>query len=151
MWSCSHSGWKKGIVTNWSPTISVIDTATNNIVTTAPVVGNSSYGVVVSPDGKKVYAANCYGKSISVINTTTDTVTDTIEVGDGPRGIAVSPDGKKVYVANEDKTVYIIDTTTNTVIAVVNIKRTLRNCSYPRWEECICGEHGSILRKYFQL
>ncbi len=86
-----------------------------------PVVGNSSYGVVVSPDGKMAYAANCYGKSISVINTTTDTVTDTIEVGYGPRGIAVSPDGEKVYVANEDKTVSIIGTTTNMVIAVVNM------------------------------
>lgn len=43
-------------------------------------------------------------------------------VGSLPYGIAVTPDGKYVYVANSmDSTVSVIDTTTNTAIATVNV------------------------------
>jgi YVTN family beta-propeller protein len=48
-------------------------------------------------------------------------VIGTIKVGNGPRGVAVNSDGSRVYVANEDKTVSVINATTNTVIAVVNM------------------------------
>ena len=40
-----------------SNTVSVIDTASNTVVTTVPV-GTSPHGVAVTPDGKHVYVAN---------------------------------------------------------------------------------------------
>jgi YVTN family beta-propeller protein len=51
--------------------------------------------------------------------------------GDGPYEVSVTPDGKKVYVTNlgsyhSGKTVSVIDTATNTVIATVKVG------SYPR-------------------
>ena len=50
-----------------------------------------------------------------------NTVVATIPVGKSPTGIiAVTPDGTKVYVTNQgDNSVSVIDTTTNTVIAIV--------------------------------
>ncbi len=41
-----------------SNTVSVIDTATNNVTATV-TVGSGPYGVAVTPDGTKVYVANC--------------------------------------------------------------------------------------------
>ncbi|MGV0786908.1 Ig-like domain-containing protein [Mycolicibacterium sp. XJ2] len=49
-------------------------------------------------------------------------VTDTITVGDDPRGAAVSPDGTLAYIANAfSRTVSVIDTTTNDVIATITV------------------------------
>ena len=43
-------------------------------------------------------------------------------VGNGPYGVAVNPDGTKVYVADEESnTVSVITTTTNKVMAMVNV------------------------------
>lgn len=43
----------------------------------------------VTPDGKKVYAANSLSNDVSVIDTATNRVAKTVEVGDGPWGIAM--------------------------------------------------------------
>ena len=101
--------------------VSVIDTATNTVVTDIKV-GESPYGIAVTPDGKKVYVANEDSNTISVINTKTNKVIATVPVGEKPNGVAVNPTGKKVYVANwNDDTVSVIDTTTNKVITNVTV------------------------------
>ena len=82
-----------------SNTVSVIDTATNNVTATV-TVGSSPIGVAVTPDGTKVYVTNYDSNTVSVIDTATNNVTATVPVGTSPRGVAVSPDGTKVYVAN---------------------------------------------------
>jgi YVTN family beta-propeller protein len=47
----------------------------------------------------------------------------TVYVGQYPHGIAMSPDGKKVYVVNSgDGNVSVINTTTDNVVANVNVK-----------------------------
>jgi YVTN family beta-propeller protein len=57
---------------------------------------------------------------VSVIDTRTDAVVDTIPVGDNPLGVAASPDGTKVYVVNNnDATMSVIDTKSNTVVATI--------------------------------
>ena len=105
-------------------TVSVIDTATNNVTAMIPV-GNYPMGVAVTPDGKKVYVTNFFGRTISVIDATKKKVTATIPVGNNPRGVAISPDGKRVYVPHPDlgnpsnNTILIIDTSTNEVEATV--------------------------------
>ena len=102
--------------------INVVNTATNKLVTTVGV-GNSPWGIDVSPDGTKVYVANVSGKSptgtVSVINTATNQVISTIGVGQYPSHISVSPDGTKAYVTNEDGTISVINTSTNTVTATI--------------------------------
>ena len=105
-------------------TVSVIDTATNNVTAIIPV-GNSPRGVAVTPDGKKVYVTNFFDDTISVIDATKNKVTATIPVGDAPHGVSISPDGKKVCVPHSDvgnpsnNTILIIDTATNEVEATV--------------------------------
>ena len=46
------------ITNSGNSTVSVIDTATNNVTATVDNIGTNPFGVAVSPDGSKVYAAN---------------------------------------------------------------------------------------------
>jgi YVTN family beta-propeller protein len=102
-----------------SNTVSVIDTATNNVVATVPV-GNGPFGVAVTPDGKRAYVANigfsAFSNTVSVIDTATNTVVATVTVGFQPIGVAITPDGTRAYVTNNaDGTVSVIDTASNLV------------------------------------
>ena len=124
-------------ITNFaSNTVSVIDTATNTVIATAPV-GSDPAGVAVTPDGSKVYVANENSNNVSVIDTATNTVIATIPVGIDPLGVAVTPDGSKVYVASIG-TVSVIDTVTNTVTAPIGVDSRPRRCGQPRWKQGLC-------------
>ena len=69
------------ITNSGSNTVSVIDTATNTVVSTIPV-GISPGGVAVTPDGSKVYVTNLGSANVSVFLTT-----PIIPVGNGPSGL----------------------------------------------------------------
>lgn len=56
--------------------------------------------VVMSKDGKQLYASTGWGASICVVDVTTGKVVNTIKVGPRPWGFALSPDGKQLFVAN---------------------------------------------------
>lgn len=107
-------------VTNISQnTVSVIDTLTNTVVDTI-TVGQSPWGIAITPDGKRAYVANTSG-TISVIDTATNTVTATITDSDGPSGVAITPDGTRAYVSNGLGTVSVVDTSTNTILTNIPI------------------------------
>jgi YVTN family beta-propeller protein/VCBS repeat-containing protein len=114
---------KRLYVTNLDgDSISVIDTATNQVTATISDTINRPLNIAISPSGKTAYIVNYYGGNVSVIDTGTNTVTKTIGVGNGPQAIAASPDGKTVYVANTDfGTLSVIDAVTNTVSATVDL------------------------------
>ena len=77
-------------------------------------------GVVLSPDGKKIYVANGHGNSVSVIDAATEKLTATLPVGKRPWGIAVTRDGKRLYTANGlSNDVSVIDTASLKVIATI--------------------------------
>src|SRR5262249_20227044 len=102
-------------------TVSVIDT-TSNTVTATITVGNSPFGVAVTPDGSTVYVANSMDNTVSVIPTSVNMVTGVITVGNCPVGVAVTPDGSLVYVANSmDNTVSVIPTSVNMVTGVITV------------------------------
>ena len=109
-------------VTNASSTsVSVIDTATNRVVTNIPV-RNAPFGVAVHPVGSFVYVVNYGSDDMSVINTTTNTVVSTIPVGTGPSGVAVHPNGTFVYVSNTiSSSISVINTATHAVITTVPV------------------------------
>ena len=95
----------------------------SEVTSAAPVTtGSSPAGVVVSPDGKRVYVANTGSKTVSVIDNEPasvnyNTVISTVSVGSSPSALAISPDGTRLYVANTgNRTVSVIniDTATNT-------------------------------------
>ena len=71
------------------------------LVATIPV-GDTPYGIAVTPDGSKVFVSNSEGGSVSVIDTSRRIVTSTItsNIGTTPVGIAINPSGTTAYVGN---------------------------------------------------
>ena len=59
-------------------------------------VGHNPRGVVVSPDGKRLYVANRLDDSISVIDTAKDEVASTIDLG-GPKNIDALRRGERLF------------------------------------------------------
>jgi YVTN family beta-propeller protein len=123
----------RGLSGSINGTVSVIDSnpaspTFNTVVATVTIgLDTRPAGIVVTPDGSKVYVANDLVDTVSVISTATNTIVGTIPVAPGPRGIAVTPDGSKVVVASRNfggalqSSVTVIDTATDTVMATVNL------------------------------
>ena len=67
-------------------------------------------GIAVNPNTGKVYVANEFSNTVSVIETETDKVKSTINAGDFPYGIDTNPLNNRVYVTNRgSNTVSVID------------------------------------------
>ncbi len=95
--------------------ISVINTSTNT-ATDRIIVGKSPSGIVVTPNGNKLYVTNNGNDNVSVYDILNRKST-TIKAGLAPEGIAVSPDGNWVYVANRNSTsITVINTNTDTAL-----------------------------------
>ena len=71
-------------------TVLVIDTATNTVVATI-AVGQTPFGVAITPDGTRAYVAEANSFTVSVIDTATNTVVASIAVGLFPEGVAITP------------------------------------------------------------
>ncbi|MEA2463231.1 MAG: hypothetical protein QOJ98_978 [Acidobacteriota bacterium] len=71
----------------FSVSVTVIDTATNSIAATVPIVGNPAF-VAITPDGAFAYVADLDGQ-VWVIDTATNMVTDTVNVSLSLRGIDI--------------------------------------------------------------
>jgi YVTN family beta-propeller protein len=82
-------GTKAYVANTGSNTVSVIDTA-SNIVMSAAAVGNFPDQVAITPDGTRAYVTNILSNSVSVIETTSNTVAATVAVGVNPVGAAIS-------------------------------------------------------------
>jgi YVTN family beta-propeller protein len=96
--------------------VAVLDTATNTVMKTIPIPAGP-HGLVVTPDGRWVYASSDGDSVVSVIDTSSDKVTATIDVGTMPHGLAITPDGSRVLVAGfGTDQVEAIDTSTNSVV-----------------------------------
>ncbi|MGK2854262.1 MAG: Ig-like domain-containing protein, partial [Microbacteriaceae bacterium] len=77
----------------------VIDTINGAVL--GPInIGGHVAGLAITPDGKKLYAANLDARNIAVIDTATGLVTKTIALaGKTPLAMAISPTGKTVYAS----------------------------------------------------
>jgi YVTN family beta-propeller protein len=100
-----------------SSSVSVIDTATNQVVGSPIPVGLGPFGMAITPDARTAYVANIDVGLVKAIDVGTKQVAGTpIEVGGGPEGIAITPDGTRAYVAtNGGERVAVIDTADNFV------------------------------------
>ena len=108
-------------VSNGGGGITEINTATNSVIATAPFPNNAN-GVVVSPDGRRIYASNRDVGQVTVFDAATNVPIKVISVGNGNDnlGLAITPDGSLVYVANQfSGTVTVIATATNTVVQTI--------------------------------
>jgi YVTN family beta-propeller protein len=84
-------------------------------------VNSYPIGVAVNPSTNKIYVANDFSNTVSIIDGSTDKVDATINVGISPYGIGVNPLNNRIYVSNRDSgTVSVIDGSTNNQIANVS-------------------------------
>ena len=123
-------------------TVSVINTATNTVVATVSLgpcpnpstglIGCAPTGVVVSPDGARVFVAHVIDSgdpetvltgAISVIRTLDNSVIATLPIeAFSPDGVAVNPQGDRVYVADRAvDSVVVIDPIGLSVIATIPV------------------------------
>ena len=107
--------------------VAVLDTATNQVLKTIPVTAPD--GLIVTPNGKKVYVSSTDTASVKVIDTADDTIIASIDVGAKPAGVAVTPDGTRVVVSvgGADE-LAIIDTNTDAVIKRVPVAAAHASC-----------------------
>jgi YVTN family beta-propeller protein len=99
--------------------ISEINTATQSVIATAPFPDNAN-GVAITPDGRRMYAADRDVPRVIVFDTSTNVPLTQIPIGNGPISVAISPDGTRVYATNQfDGTVSVIATATNQVVGTI--------------------------------
>lgn len=119
----NSAGTRVYVTLEFANTVAVIDTASNSVIASVPVA--TPFGVVVSPDGTRVYVVSDLpglSSAVAVLDAASNTVIGTIAVGNNPRGIAVNAAGTRVYVANlVSSDVSVLDTTSNTVVATVPV------------------------------
>ncbi|MBL0121928.1 MAG: YncE family protein [Betaproteobacteria bacterium] len=105
--------------------VSVIDTSTNGVISTVPL--SRAYVIAINPAGTRLFVTNPGINSVTIIDTTTNTVTGSIGLTGGPGsfGVAFNPSGTRAYVANEfgPAELFVIDTSTNTIITSVAVGR----------------------------
>lgn len=96
--------------------LSVVDVAANRVTATVPL-SSDAWNVLVSPDGKRLFATTDQG-ALFVINTATDAIVAsfTLWSGDALRGLAIDRDGRWLYVGGTlTGHVYLFDATADTV------------------------------------
>jgi YVTN family beta-propeller protein len=101
--------------------VAVLDTHTQRVLSIIPVPPGP-HGLVVTPDGRKVYLSSDGASAVSVIDTATDRIVRSIDVGPTPHGLAISPDGHQVVVSGWGANrVSVIDTTTDSIVGSVSV------------------------------
>ena len=102
--------------------VSEIDTATNAVLRTTPLLVTQARGMAITPDGARLYVSTYGSNSVKVVSTATMSVTATIPAGNVPMGVDVAPNGSHMYVAAaSSNAVLAIATTTNTVVATIPV------------------------------
>ena len=113
-----------------SDDVSVISTATNTVsATIADASFDEPYAAAVTSDGTEVWVVNKKGGgsttgSVTIISVATNMVTATIDdpCFSSPEGIALNAVSARAYVVNrESNTVCVVNTTTRTVLASVDV------------------------------
>jgi YVTN family beta-propeller protein len=102
--------------------VSVVDVAKKAVIGTVKLEkeGARPKGVVVHPDGKRVYVSTGSGNEVATIDAEALRVKGYTPVGRRPWGLAVTSDGRWLLTANGvSEDVSIIDTETEKVVATV--------------------------------
>ncbi len=103
----SPTGTQIYVTNRGSSNVSVIDPATDTVISTIPV-GADPHGVAFNASGSKAYVANRSSGTISVIDTAALSVTNTITVSKTPTVLVVV--GNKLFIASsDDNSVTVVD------------------------------------------
>jgi YVTN family beta-propeller protein len=101
--------------------VAVLDTGERRVIGTIPVPPGP-HGLVVTPDGRKVYVSSDGASTVTIIDTTTDRVIGQIEVGANPHGLAMSLDGRQILVSGfGTNRAVLIDTAADKVVGEIPV------------------------------
>ena len=102
--------------------ISVIDTATFQLVGTIPAKNHSTHDLAVSRDGRRLYATNLASGRISVIDTRQLETIASIYTGKRSHVVALTNDNTQAWVANMgDHTISVVDTKTFRILGTIEV------------------------------
>lgn len=108
--------------------IHVIDPATNQVVGRIEGI-EVPHGLVISPDGQRVYVTNEALVTLDVVDASTLQVVKRIKLSGRPNNVAVKHDGSAVYVGIREGTgaVDVIDATSLTHVESIPVKGPIHN------------------------
>lgn len=89
-----------------------------------PIINSGSFpiGVDINPIANKLYVANQFSNTISVIDIDKSKVEKNIDVGDSPYDVDVNPFSNRIYTSNRDSdSVSVIDGFTNKELTKVTV------------------------------
>jgi YVTN family beta-propeller protein len=81
-----------------SGTISVIDTAKDEVVATIPLGGGVPNRIVLTPDGKQAWAIHDKSRVISIVDVAARKVLRKVKIGEWPYNLTFTPDGRYCWV-----------------------------------------------------
>ncbi len=122
--AAGHEGMVTGAV--WvaneeDASLSVIDAATNTVVTTVRGV-EGPHNVQVSPDSASVWAVSGHDSLAVALDARSLDLTRTVTTGGAPAHVVISPDGRTAYTSDgADGTVTVIDTASGEVQATIPV------------------------------
>ena len=136
----SESGYRIYVTNEESGDLTIIDSATLEVISTAPL-GKRPRGIHASPDGKMIYVAlsgsppappgvdestlpppDRSADGIGVFDVSENKLVKVIKSGQDPEEFAVSKDGTLLYVSNEDAALAsIVDLATDQVIKALPV------------------------------
>lgn len=130
----NHENGEIYVTNAGSDTVSVINASTNTVIGTI-LVGDRPTAIEYDPVNNEIYVADSGSNIVTVINATTNQVIQNISVGDNPTAITIDTNNGNIFVAAESNGtqttaassseatsgVYLIDGTTNQVIAEADI------------------------------
>jgi len=97
--------------------VAVVDTSTETLINTVPVLVGNPTTVAVNPNNRHVYVGQNLGNRISVVDGATETALPDILLADGPILVDVDPTTALVFVGmREAMSVGIVDGNTDTVL-----------------------------------
>jgi YVTN family beta-propeller protein len=122
--------------------IGVLDTMDKRILKTIPV--SAPDGLVISPDGKKVFVSSADTASVKVLDTRTDSLVASIDVGAKPAGLTITPDGHWLVasVGGADEAV-LIDAGSNEIVRHVPVGQAHSSCVTPDGRYAYVGSQVS--------
>lgn len=109
------------VANEYGNSISVIDTRTNEVITTLTGIAGP-HNLQVAPDGRTVWAVSGADSIAIKIDATSYALMGTVPTGEHPAHVILTPDGSTVYVTNGgENTVTAIDAETMAVVATVPV------------------------------
>ena len=105
------------VVGSVSNTVSVIDLSHN--VINEITVGVRPMDIAFNPVNDKLYVANLFDNTVSVIDTGSESVIATLNVGNDPLGVGINTSNGDIYVANSGSNSVTVFDSTNTLVTTI--------------------------------